>query len=317
MPAAKLGTEGATAAPDDPAVPRIPPMRPLRPGVLAFSLVALALSACETEIYQPDRPSREDRPPLSGGDGGGSDDGSDDGSGSGGDDGGSSDGGGSGSNGNSDEDGDGLTYDEEQEYGTDPDDADTDGDGYDDGDEVDEGTNPAYGPSHPYAGGYNVGWCEDPPSATGPSSSNGSNALYKKGDVAENFTLADQHGEDVELYSFCGQYVMIAFGAGWCGPCQDVASDAQHLQDKYGTDGFQMIEVLIEDSSGADPNTQDLAQWESSFNMQTVPVLDDGKYAVWPYYESDWGIPTLVHLGPDMTVLSVDQYVTDPGQFIP
>lgn len=301
-------------------------MRPLRPGVLAFSVVALALSACETETYQPDRPSREDRPPLNGGEGGGSGDGSGDGSGSGsgsgGDDGGSSDGGGSegggsGSNGNSDDDGDGLTYDEEQEYGTDPDDADTDGDGYDDGDEVDEGTNPAYGPSHPYAGGYNVGWCEEPPSATGPSSSNGSNALYKKGDVAENFTLADQHGEDVELYSFCGQYVMIAFGAGWCGPCQDVASDAQHLQDKYGTDGFQMIEVLIEDSSGADPNTQDLVQWQNSFNMQTVPVLDDGKYAVWPYYESDWGIPTLVHLGPDMTVLSVDQYVTDPGQFIP
>lgn len=42
----------------------------------------------------------------------------------------------------SDLDGDGLTYDEETQLGTDPDDADSDGDGLDDGAEVDGGTDP-------------------------------------------------------------------------------------------------------------------------------------------------------------------------------
>ena len=46
------------------------------------------------------------------------------------------------------------------------------------------------------------------------------------------------------------------------------------------------------------------------------PVLDDGEYAVWPYYELDWGIPSVVHIGPDMTVLSVDEYEYDPGVFM-
>ncbi|MBS3150959.1 PKD domain-containing protein [Candidatus Woesearchaeota archaeon] len=44
--------------------------------------------------------------------------------------------------GDSDNDGDGLTKDEEEEIGTDPDRRDSDGDGFSDGEEVDAGTNP-------------------------------------------------------------------------------------------------------------------------------------------------------------------------------
>ena len=40
-------------------------------------------------------------------------------------------------------------------------------------------------------------------------------AKAKVGDVVENFTLLDQHGEMVDLYSFCGQTVSLVFGAFW------------------------------------------------------------------------------------------------------
>lgn len=43
---------------------------------------------------------------------------------------------------NSDEDGDGLTLDEEQQFGSDPNNPDTDGDGLNDGDEIEAGTDP-------------------------------------------------------------------------------------------------------------------------------------------------------------------------------
>jgi hypothetical protein len=145
----------------------------------------------------------------------------------------------------SDMDGDGLTYDEEldlgtdpamadsdsdglddgdeADYGTDPTVADSDGDTYLDGEEVDAGTNPLYEYSHPYTGGYNVGYCDTPPVPTGPTGAcsfthGGSTynwTCYQIGDVPENFSLIDQYGEYVDLYSFCGQHITLTSGAFW------------------------------------------------------------------------------------------------------
>ena len=50
--------------------------------------------------------------------------------------------------------------------------------------------------------------------------------------------------------------------------------------------------------------------------METIPVLADASKAVWSQFEVDFYIPTIVHLAPDMTVLSVDEMISDPGQFI-
>jgi hypothetical protein len=101
---------------------------------------------------------------------------------------------------------------------------DNDGDGYSNQEESAAGTNPDYAYSHPYAnGGYNVGNCPDIPNPTGPTGSHDVQSggqtytipIYRIGDVAENFTLNDQYGQAVDLYSFCGQTVMIVFSAFW------------------------------------------------------------------------------------------------------
>jgi thiol-disulfide isomerase/thioredoxin len=277
------------------------------PRPLASLSLVLLMAGC-TDEETSERPPRPDRD----GDGGAAtvDGGASDG-GSGGD-------GGGGSDNNADDDGDGLTTQEESTHGTDPDRADSDNDGEDDGAEVAAGTNPLYKYSHSYEGGYNVGFCDEEPVPTGPTTTDSYGwPTYRKGDVADNFTLTDQYGEQVDLYSFCGQYVMLAFGAMWCGPCQQVAAEAQDLQDRYAADGFQMIEVLIEDVQGNNPDSSDLQTWESTYRMETVPVLDEGAQNTWPTFEVDYGIPTLVHLGPDMSVLSIDEGETDPGRYIP
>ncbi len=84
---------------------------------------------------------------------------------------------------------------------------------------------------------------------------------------------------------------------------------------QYGASGFQAIDVLIEDNYGNSPSQSE--QWAVMAGMQTVAVLADSNYATWSQYEQDFYIPTIVHLGPDMTVLSIDQGITDPGYFIP
>ena len=49
-------------------------------------------------------------------------------------------------------------------------------------------------------------------------------------------------------------------------------------------------------------------QWADNAGMETVPVLSDSSQSVWISYEHDFYIPTVVHLGPDMTVLSGSRY---------
>jgi hypothetical protein len=104
-----------------------------------------------------------------------------------------------------DSDGDGLSDAEEELLGSDPENSDTDGDGYTDGEEVDAYTDPLDDSCYPYTGGWPRGpWPADLQS-TGTS----------VGDIAENFVLTDQFGENVKLWSFYGQVVLIKNAAPW------------------------------------------------------------------------------------------------------
>ena len=102
-----------------------------------------------------------------------------------------------------DADGDGLTDEEEAEWGTDPENPDSDGDGYDDGDEVEGNTDPLEAADHPYAGGWPIDACRADVVPTGNS----------EGDIAENFTLMDQFGEYVRLHDFCDHVIFMVAGA--------------------------------------------------------------------------------------------------------
>ncbi|GEM_PF-708174 len=220
----------------------------------------------------------------------------------------------------SDTDGDGLTDGEElDEYGTDPTNDDTDGDGYGDGDEVDGGTNPAYEFSHPYTGGYDVGWCDTPPSST--SGATGlteikyqgqtySWTVYAEGDTVENYVMKDSYGEDFAFYSLCGKTTLIALSAGWCGPCQDLAADLPGEVQHYSDQDFAAIEILTENSRGQLPSQSDLQSWRSSFNLNGIPVIgpEDNDMANELYtFEADAYIPSTSIVGPDMVVLSLDE----------
>ncbi|MBN1334510.1 MAG: hypothetical protein JXB39_00960 [Deltaproteobacteria bacterium] len=67
---------------------------------------------------------------------------------------------------------------------------------------------------------------------------------------------------------------------------------------------------------------EDLGEWADENDLVTVPVLQvPSGYQWFPTglyyrYEADMYIPTFVHIGPDMTFLSVDEGITDPGAFL-
>ena len=110
-----------------------------------------------------------------------------------------------GSDGSLDSDGDGLTDGEEESLGTNPEERDTDGDGYTDGEEVSANTDPTDSEDHAYEGGWEIAACRDEIVSTG----NG------VGDIAEDFSLLDQHGDRVQLHAFCDSVVWLVGAAFW------------------------------------------------------------------------------------------------------
>ena len=230
-----------------------------------------------------------------------------------------------------DYDEDGLTNGEEDILGTNKEKKDSDGDGQNDKYEVNNGSNPLSEYSRSYEqGNYIVGQCENGVlEATDPSSETtacfGDDCytwpVYAAGDVAPNFTLTDQYGQDVDLYSFCGKVVMLVFSAAWCGPCKDLAKDVQAIQDT-APDEIQVIELLIEnnDYGSGVVEIPDQMKWATDYGMISVPVLDADSSSganEWSYfYDRDGGIPTTVMIGPDMEIINVDRNRHDPTRYL-
>jgi len=215
-------------------------------------------------------------------------------------------------------------------------DADNDEDGFTNGEESDAGTDPDNAFSRPYEGGYNVAGCETEPVATGPTGTarlESSGQTYEwptlvVGDIPENFTLMDQYGEMVDLYSFCGKHIMVAMSAGWCAPCRALARDMQPTQDTYRDNGLQILEIITDDNAYNQPDLNFLQGWADYYNFDDIPVLQmnaldadgdgytDSLDHLYFWFDADGYIPSVYHIGPDMKVVSADASIYDPGSFL-
>lgn len=96
----------------------------------------------------------------------------------------------------------------------------------------------------------------------------------KVGNKAVNFTAWDQNGNDVSLYDFSGNVILVDFSADWCGPCQNEAEHLEDLLNDFEQRGFRIITVLI----SGDP-----AVWAEEYSL-TFPVLDDTLETIWDQY---------------------------------
>ena len=105
-----------------------------------------------------------------------------------------------------DTDGDGLLDSYELEIGTNPESADSDGDGSSDNEEIYDFTDPVDEDSSPYIGGW-----QRMPMPDDLSENEG----REVGKVMENFFLADQFGDEVELHRFYGNVVLVESAAEW------------------------------------------------------------------------------------------------------
>ena len=111
-----------------------------------------------------------------------------------------------------------------------------------------------------------------------------------RGSAAPGFELKSiPEGKSTALASFQGKAVLLNFWATWCGPCKIEMPWLVDLQKKYGSQGFQIVGVAMDDTSD-----KEIADFAHKMGVN-YPVLK-GTEKVGDLYGGVEGLPTTYYL---------------------
>ena len=136
------------------------------------------------------------------------------------------------------------------------------------------------------------------PTASPPADLEGEG--FEEGQVAPDFRMVDQHGDEVALWQFYGLVVAVDVSTMWCGPCQELAAEVEETYQDYAEQGFVYLTLLPENVGGDIPDAEDLTGWTESYGI-TAPVLSDAEgysYEVVP----DTAYPVVMILDRELRV---------------
>jgi len=97
---------------------------------------------------------------------------------------------------------------------------------------------------------------------------------FNEGDIVPDFRLTDQFGDEVSLWQFYGDVILLDVSTMWCSPCQKLAEDTAETYHDYKDEGFTYLTVLQEDVEGASLDRSELNEWVEAYEIVS-PVLDD------------------------------------------
>jgi peroxiredoxin len=109
---------------------------------------------------------------------------------------------------------------------------------------------------------------------------------------APDFALESLDGKTMHLSDFRGKAVLLNFWATWCGPCKIEMPWFVDFQKQYGSQGFQIVGVAMDDAS-----KEDIAKFAKDMGVN-YPILI-GKEAVGDQYGGVPALPETFLIGRD------------------
>jgi thiol-disulfide isomerase/thioredoxin len=130
---------------------------------------------------------------------------------------------------------------------------------------------------------------------------------YQVGDIVDNFTITDTHGETHTLYDITatGKYVFLDFFFRNCGPCQQTSRYFYELYNEYGQNQDHTYMLSL---SPIDDNAT-IGVFESLYNGGFTPCPAAGTEGNAPSVITNFGVgayPTYAIIGPDNRLAVAD-----------
>jgi peroxiredoxin len=123
------------------------------------------------------------------------------------------------------------------------------------------------------------------------------------GKRAPAFTRRDLAGQIINLNSFRDKVVLLNFWATWCAPCQTEMPVFSAWQREYGSQGFQVIGISMDDDAGA---ARKLVE-----ELKIAYPVAMGDARLGEQYGGVLGLPLTFLIGRDGKVLAQFQGETD------
>jgi len=133
---------------------------------------------------------------------------------------------------------------------------------------------------------------------------------FHEGEVLPDFLLPDQFGDSVSVWQFYGNVLVVDISTMWCGPCQELAQEAEATSQDYAPEGFTYLTVLPEDVEGQPPDQADLNTWVDAFDL-TSPVVSDADKSYTAPAVPNGQYPVVLVVDREMRVATVVSPPTD------
>ena len=122
--------------------------------------------------------------------------------------------------------------------------------------------------------------CKKGSENTGPVFTPSGQVGYGVADTAANFTEMGFDGTPVSLEDYKGKVIILTFGAMWCGPCRRGVPELVELNNKYKSQGLEIIECVYQDEDGNPCDLSDMGRWMSEFGINYMVFGDDDRSTV-------------------------------------